>query len=151
MARDAFRIMFQKTRQTTHASIRVEKVLARRRRGERVRQGIRPPRPADNRKSAPAVCLFHASVSQGRICSHKLTCCHTEIEVADQTVYSTQSPHTDTGPTSPGADPISLGPWQGGHWNASFSITGVTRPGKITLQAGFEPRIFRSQSGRLDH
>ena len=26
-----------------------------------------------------------ASVSQGRICSDNLTCCHTEIEVADQT------------------------------------------------------------------
>ena len=28
-----------------------------------------------------------ASVSQGRICSDNLTCCHTEIEVADQTFY----------------------------------------------------------------
>ena len=27
----------------------------------------------------------HASVSQGRICSDNITCCHTEIEVADQT------------------------------------------------------------------
>ena len=26
----------------------------------------------------------HASVSQGRICSDNFTCCHTEIEVADQ-------------------------------------------------------------------
>ena len=42
------------------------------------------------------VCLFvscltsqqHASVSQGRICSDDFTCCHTEIEVADQTFYS---------------------------------------------------------------
>ena len=25
----------------------------------------------------------HASVSQGHICSDNLTCCHTEIEVAD--------------------------------------------------------------------
>ena len=31
----------------------------------------------------------HASVSQGRICSDNLTCCHTEIEVADQTFYLT--------------------------------------------------------------
>ena len=30
----------------------------------------------------------HASVSQGRICSDNLTCCHTEIEVADQTFIS---------------------------------------------------------------
>ena len=32
----------------------------------------------------------HASVSQGRICSNNFTCCHTEIEVADQTFYLTQ-------------------------------------------------------------
>ena len=31
-----------------------------------------------------------ASVSQGRICSDNLTCCHTEIEDADQTFYLTQ-------------------------------------------------------------
>ena len=34
----------------------------------------------------------HASVSQGRICSDNLTCCHTEIQVADQTFHLTQSP-----------------------------------------------------------
>ena len=33
----------------------------------------------------------HASVSQGRICSDKFTCCQTEMEVADQTVNLTQS------------------------------------------------------------
>ena len=62
----------------------------------------------------------HASVSQGRICSDNLTCCHTEIEVADQTFYLTQSQYTDTGPTSPSADPITPGAWQGSHWNANF-------------------------------
>ena len=41
----------------------------------------------------------HASVSQGRICSDKFTCCHTEIEVADQTFHLTQSQYTDTRPT----------------------------------------------------
>ena len=51
----------------------------------------------------------HASVSQGRICSDNLTCCHTEIEVADQTFHLTQSQYTDTGPTSPSADPITPG------------------------------------------
>ena len=48
------------------------------------------------------ICLTsqqHASVSQGRICSDNFTCCHTEIEVADQTFYLTQSQYTDTGPT----------------------------------------------------
>ena len=43
----------------------------------------------------------HASVSQGRICSDKFTCCHTEIEVAAQTFHLTQSQFTETGPTSP--------------------------------------------------
>ena len=54
----------------------------------------------------------HASVSQGRICSDNFTCCHTEIEVADQTFYLTQSQYTDTGPSSPSADPITPGAWQ---------------------------------------
>ena len=61
-----------------------------------------------------------ASVSQGRICSDSFTCCHTEIEVADQTFYLTQSQYTDTRPTSPSADPITPGAWQGSHWNAIF-------------------------------
>ena len=58
----------------------------------------------------------HASVSQGRTCSDKLTCCHTETEVADQTFYLTQSQYTDTGPTSPSDDLITPGAWQGSHW-----------------------------------
>ena len=33
----------------------------------------------------------HASVSQGRICTDNFTCCHTEIEAADQTFHLTQS------------------------------------------------------------
>ena len=61
-----------------------------------------------------------ASVSQGRICSDNFTCCHTEIEAADQTFYLTQSQYTDTGPTSPSADPITPGAWQGSHWSANF-------------------------------
>ena len=43
-----------------------------------------------------------------------------EIEVADQTFYLTLSQSTDTGPTSPSADPITPGAWQGSqflsHW-----------------------------------
>ena len=74
------------------------------------------------------VCLFvgcltsqqQASVSQGRICSDNFTCCHTEIEVAYQTFYLTQSQYADTGPTSPSADPITPGAWQGSHWSANF-------------------------------
>ena len=62
----------------------------------------------------------HASVSQGRICTDNFTCCHTEIEAADQTFHLTQSQYTDTGPTSPSADPIMPGAWQGSHWSANF-------------------------------
>ena len=61
----------------------------------------------------------HASVSQGRICLDNVTCCHTEIEVADQTFHLTQSQYTDTGPTSPSTDPITPGAWQGSHWSAN--------------------------------
>ena len=52
----------------------------------------------------------HARVSQGRICT----------EVADPTFYLTQSQYTDTGPTSPSADPITPGAWQGSHWSVNF-------------------------------
>ena len=90
-----------------------------------------------------------ASVSQGRICSDNFTCCHTEIQVADQAFYLTQSQYTDTRPTSPSADPITPGAWQGSHWSANFEVTGMTRPEKIPTQAGFKPRIFRSRGGRL--
>ena len=62
----------------------------------------------------------HASVSQGQICSDNFTCCHTEIEAADPTFYLSQSQYTDTGPTSPSADPITPGAWQGSHWSAIF-------------------------------
>ena len=71
-----------------------------------------------------------ASVSQGRICSDNFTCCHTEIEVADQTFYPTQSQYTDTAPTSPSADPITLGAWQGSHRSANFEVSVMTRPRK---------------------
>ena len=97
--------------------------------GSSWRPAFHHPLPA----SVPAhglrfVCLFvgclssqqHASVSQGRICSDNFTCCHTEIEAADQTFHLTQSQYTDTGPTSPSADPITPGAWQGSHWSANF-------------------------------
>ena len=51
----------------------------------------------------------HVSVSQGRICTDNFACCHTEIEVADPIFHLTQSQYTDTGPTSPGTDPIMPG------------------------------------------
>ena len=80
-----------------------------------------PPPPSLNN------CLFvgcltsqqHASVSQGRICSDNFTCCHTEIEVADQTFYLTQLQYTDTGLTSPSTHPITPGTWQDSHGSAN--------------------------------
>ena len=81
-----------------------------------------------------------ASVSQGRICSDHFTCCHTEIEVADPTFYLTQSQYTDTGPTSPSADPIMPGAWQGSHWSANFEVTGMTRPRKNPGASGIRTR-----------
>ena len=99
------------------------------------------------------VCLFvgcltsqqQASVSQGRICTDNFMCCHSETKVADQTFYLTQSKYTDTGPSSPSADPITPGAWQGSHWSANFWVTGMTRSEKIPSQAGFEPLIFHSR------
>ena len=90
----------------------------------------------DTDRQTETVCLLvgclttqqHDSVSQGRICSDNFTCCHTEIEVAD--FYLTQSQYIDTGPTSPSADPITPGAWQGSHWSANFWVTGMTRPRK---------------------
>ena len=82
----------------------------------------------------------HASVSQGRICTDNFTCCHTEIEAADQTFHLTQSQYTDTGPTSPSADPITSGAWQGSHWTAHFEVTGMTRPRKTPGASGIRTR-----------
>ena len=59
------------------------------------------------------------SVSQGRICSDNCICCHTEKEAADQACYLSQSQYTDTGPTSPSADPIRPGSWQDSHRRTS--------------------------------
>ena len=89
------------------------------------------------------VCLRfqqQASVSQGRICSDNFTCCHTQIEVADQTFHLTQSQYTDNGPTSPSADPKTPGAWQGSHWSANFEVTGMTRPRKNPGASGIRTR-----------
>ena len=81
-----------------------------------------------------------ASVSQGRICTDDFTCCHTEIEAADQTFHLTQSQYTDTRPNSPSADPITPGAWQGSHWSANFEVTGMTRPRKNPGASGIRTR-----------
>ena len=82
------------------------------------------------------------SLSQGRIWSDNFTCCHTQIEVADQTFYLTQSQYTDTGPTSPSADPITPGAWQVSHWSANFEVTGMTRPRKNPGAGGIRTQDF---------
>ena len=105
------------------------------------------------------VCLFvgclmsqqHASVSQGWICSDNFTCCHTEIEVADQTFYLTQSQYTDTGPTSPSADPTTPGTWQGSHWSANFWVTGMTWPRKNPGASGIRTQDFPLSRRTPDH
>ena len=91
----------------------------------------------------------HASVSQGRICSDKLTSCHTEIEVADQTFHLTQSQYTDTGPTGPSTDPIKPGRVTTGV--SIFKALVRLDPGKISVQARFEPGIFHSRGVRPNH
>ena len=78
----------------------------------------------------------HASVSQGLISTDNFTCCHSEIEVADQAFYLTQSQYTDTEPTSPSADPTMPSACKGSHWRANFQVTGMTRPGKNPVASG---------------
>ena len=74
-----------------------------------------------------------------RICLEICKCCHTEIDVADQTFYLTQSQSTDTGPTSP-ADPKTPGAWRCSHWGTNFEVTGVTRPGNRSAKTvGTDP------------
>ena len=92
----------------------------------------------------------HAGVSQEWICSDNFTCCHTEIEVAEQTVHLTQSQYTDTRLTSPSTDVVTPGARQGSRWSANFYVTSMTQPGKILAQARFEPQVFRSQGGCLN-
>ena len=106
--------------------------------GQNTKQGRHlsrlPLLPGHTHLTSEIVCLLvarlmsqqHASVSQGRICTDKFTCCHIEIETADPTFYLTQSQYTDTGLTSPSTDPTVPGAWQGRHWIANFEVTGMT-------------------------
>ena len=80
------------------------------------------------------------SVYQGLICSDKCTCCHTEIEGADQACYLTQPQYTDTGPTSPSADPVTPGAWQGSHWSANFSSHWYDSTRKNPVASGIRAR-----------
>ena len=64
---------------------------------------------------------------------------------ADPTFHLTLSRYTDTGPTSPSADPITPGAWQGSTGVPIFKSLAWLSPGKIP------PGIFRSRGGRLNH
>ena len=90
---------------------------------KRERNGKEEERSKKGWKGGRCCCLTsqqHESVSQGRICSDNFTCCHTQIKVSDPTFHLTQSQYTDTGPTSPGTDPIKPSAGQGSHWSAKF-------------------------------
>ena len=103
------------------------------------------------------VCLTfqqHARGSRGRIRSDKCSCCHTDIEVAHQTFYLTQSQYTDTRPTSPRADCMMPGAWQGSHCCANFEVTGMTRSEKSLRpkrdsNPGSRPRRPCSEAGHV--
>ena len=62
----------------------------------------------------------YTSVSQGPIHSEMCMCCHTETEAAEQTLRLTQSQYIDTSLTSPSADRMMPGIWQGNHWSTNF-------------------------------
>ena len=76
-------------------------------------------REKERKKTIPSslllACLLALRPSNMLVClkdgnsSDKFTCCHIEIEVADQTFYLTQSHYTDTGPTTPSSDPTTPG------------------------------------------
>ena len=74
----------------------------------------------------------------------------TLTEVADQTFYLTQLQYTDTGPTSPSADPIMPGAWLGSHWSTNFKVTGRTSPGKTSNKRESNPESS-AQGGCLNH
>ena len=60
-------------------------------------------------------------------------CCHTEIEVADQTL----------------SHPVTVY-WPGSHWSTNFKVSGVTPPGKRpTAEVGVQPRSATLEVGAI--
>ena len=84
-----------------------------------------------------------ASVSQGRIYSDSSTCCHTEVDIADQIVYFTQSQYTDTGPDSPSVDRTMSYVWQSRHHNVHFKLISDDSQ-KLSVMIGTLLYIFGS-------
>ena len=76
--------------------------------------------------------------------------CFQRQKLQMQIFFLTQSQYTDTGPTSPSADPITPGIWQGNHWSTNFEVTGMTQPRKrSTARAGIEPRSAALEADAL--
>ena len=91
--------------------------------GYRKIQVNRPIKQKDNgnkeQRNAVCVCVFVAYLIEGSA-QISMQAATAETEVSDQTFHFTQSQYDDTGPTSPSADPITPGAWQGNHWSANF-------------------------------
>ena len=86
--------------------------------------------------NGPEFFVGYVTLQQHASWSENCTCCHSEIHVAHQIFYLTQSQYTYTGQTSPGADPVNPGSRQGSHWSINFKVIGKTRHGKTsTLKA----------------
>ena len=74
-------------------------------------------------------CLIHLQPSGTTEIEHGDQACYlihlqpsgiTEIEHGDQTCYLIQPQHSGTGPTSPSADPVMPGAWQGSHLSQTY-------------------------------
>ena len=93
-------------------------------------------------RARACVCVCVCTCALACVC----TCRHTAKEVADQTCYLTQPQYTDTGPTSPNADPISPGRVATGVPSLK-SLVGLDheKKNKTTGKARIEPR---SRGGR---
>ena len=59
------------------------------------------------------------------------------------------SQYTDTGPTSPSADPIMPGAWHGSHWSANFEVTGMTQPEKSHCKRDSNPGFSTFEADAL--
>ena len=88
------------------------------------------------------ISLQHVSVSQGQICSDNATCCHTEIGIAHQTFYLTQSQYTDTKPTSLSTDLTTPAAWLGSQCSATYKVTGMIQPRKKPCKRKSKPQSF---------
>ena len=89
-------------------------------------------------------------VSLGDGSAQNCTCCHAEVEAADQSFYLTHSELTDTGPTSPGADPIPPGAWQGSHWDTKLLNHWYDSTWeKIHDESWSRTQVWRCPGGRL--